>query len=629
MKKLIAIFLVLGCVLSAVDISAQQSRYLVLIEPTGDSIDGMPEMKYIPDTSQIYHFADSISRITFIREAIELFQLAQQYAFNKGLIEQIEPAYLAVTKNQGGFARQGFFLRMPDDRVADKSKAHYVDLTRGTLTSSPERLSSVTQIYPHELMHAIYRMLCSSGLEEASSYNVNMHYFSVITDYNTAFNEGFAEHMEAVSQEFEPDNFIKEGRKREIDSEIERIQPRIDGFRRDCGWPFRLGYYKAIMLLWYQPFEDYKRNVYVFGDEATFVNFSPDLKSVRDRITWRNTGIDQDKSRKKNLVQMMANEGFISTFFTQLAMSELKDAYRQADFYRQFRPDTSGVNNPLEDLSPLQNLFMKYFYVLDQSVKFGSSEKSQFIDFIDGYCRIFPEEAHVLVRIFKGLTGMDYTSELPPPFWALVKDYKHPSLVMDPYGAMTVPVYTFDINAAEEEDFRTIKGISRETADKIIQYRNVNGLFHSWDEFTGIPGLNRDEADLISSLKMDDAYFESLPETNMDIMALITTPLLNLLKNGLLFFIPFLGIVLFVYRGLKPRRKLFSTIIRYFLTWLLFLVAGLTAVVFLKTPEISLSIFIVCYLFLVFLVYRKKKEALPRNIIITALMGLLVTYFVV
>jgi len=46
-----------------------------------------------------------------------------------------------------------------------------------------------------------------------------------------------------------------------------------------------------------------------------------------------------------------------------------------------------------------------------------------------------------------------------------------------------------NINKATKEELTTVKGIGPVTAEKIIEYRTINGEFNSIDELTKIHGI--------------------------------------------------------------------------------------------------------------------------------------------
>jgi len=605
---------------------AQTEPEIVLVQPTGRQQNGLPEMTCMPDSSAICRYVDSAVEETFVGEAVKLYFFAQQYLYNLGELDTIEPAYLAVTKNQGGFAKQGLSLQQPDGSIIEKSATHYIDLTEGFISGPFERLSSLTQIYPHELMHAIFKMLSHSDSVEMTSYNVNMHYFSVITDFNTAFNEGFAEHMENVAVIFEPSEKLKLAKYQAIENIKPKLRQRIAGFKRDYSWPLRLEYYKASMLLWYQQFEDYKRYDHAVNGKGALANAYPEMENPRDMITIRNSGIGQVAGHHKNPLQRMASEGFVSTFFTNLAMSDLPAIYREESFYRAFRADTTQELIPEQTFNPSENQFLKYFYVLHHYVDYAHSDRAQLMDFIDGYIAEFPDEVPVLLNIYKDLAGEDYTNTLPPPLWMMVKDYDHPVLVMDPYGAVTVPVYTFDLNAAGIPDLMTIPGFDRLTAAKVLEYRDQKGLFRSFEEIRDINGLDNSLRELLLEHRLDAEYFNSFPEESISITSLIIKPLVNLFIKAMLFFIPLGILTILMFYKHKKTGQIILKIVKTLALWLLLLIAGLAAVILSGSPAFVMAGVAIVYLSIVAVIYRKKRELLTRNLAISLLMNGLVIY---
>ena len=175
-----------------------------------------------------------------------------------------------------------------------------------------------------------------------------MHYFSVRTDYSTAFNEGFAEHIENVSRIYEKNEDIKKG----IFADIERVKVQskfaITGFENDFLYPFRIGYFKMSMPIWYQKYENLKRYEHVKNGTIKFLNTTLELDDVEDQLMIRNSGIRQNKNELRNYVQMLSTEGVISSFFTRLTQSEVGDHFLDASFYKTFLIDTTVIFSPKE-----------------------------------------------------------------------------------------------------------------------------------------------------------------------------------------------------------------------------------------------------------------------------------------
>jgi competence protein ComEA len=46
-----------------------------------------------------------------------------------------------------------------------------------------------------------------------------------------------------------------------------------------------------------------------------------------------------------------------------------------------------------------------------------------------------------------------------------------------------------DINTASSEQLTRLKGVGPKTADKIIEYRETNGMFKAPEELTKVPGI--------------------------------------------------------------------------------------------------------------------------------------------
>jgi len=47
----------------------------------------------------------------------------------------------------------------------------------------------------------------------------------------------------------------------------------------------------------------------------------------------------------------------------------------------------------------------------------------------------------------------------------------------------------FDLNTATEQQLASIQGLNREQAKKLIEFRNQNGTFNSWEDLKRVPGI--------------------------------------------------------------------------------------------------------------------------------------------
>ncbi|MCB0572118.1 MAG: helix-hairpin-helix domain-containing protein [Phaeodactylibacter sp.] len=595
---------------------------VVVLQPTGNTIDSLIEMEVVPDTSRLYLLTMSAIDNSFAREIVSLYYYLQLYLKNKGERTTIEPAYLALTQNQGGFARFGFYLKgegpMPN--------SPYIDIVAKTIEAPQDRLMSFTQLYPHEMGHVFYRLLSSDASMEETSRAVDIHYFPMITDYGIAFDEGFAEHIENAARLFEPNDSLKQG----IFVDIRRLQGkmpgRIRGFENDYKAPLRLGYYKATMILWFQQLEDLRRYEQAMDGRVRFKNASMEKGSPEDRLSYRNSGV-RSTTEPRNRPQAMATEGLVSYFFTSVLQSELPKRYQDTEFYRAFLYDTTAQAAPPDQwLSPVQNQFLKYFAVLHGYVTVEHSNRAQWIDFMEGYRQLFPEEWPVMERLFRSVDGQGYYTFLPPPLWLMVKEHQHRPLALDAFGAITVPVYTFDLNRAEEEDLLTISGMSQADARLLLKYRHRQGLFLSLSDAADVPGLSDKGKQALLACTFDEAYFQAMGEPELDIMALLISPLKHLLLNALPYLLVVLLVALWLFRGAATPRALAWRGLGYTGLWLAFVVAGLAATVLSDKPLLVWVVFWAAVTGITALALNKNGDRRRRAVVVMTLMAIFVGY---
>ena len=55
-----------------------------------------------------------------------------------------------------------------------------------------------------------------------------------------------------------------------------------------------------------------------------------------------------------------------------------------------------------------------------------------------------------------------------------------------------------DLNTATEQELSAIQGIGKDNAKKIVEYRNENGPFESWEELKHLPVMS---ASVVDTLK--------------------------------------------------------------------------------------------------------------------------------
>lgn len=76
----------------------------------------------------------------------------------------------------------------------------------------------------------------------------------------------------------------------------------------------------------------------------------------------------------------------------------------------------------------------------------------------------------------------------------------------------SVTVYfPLDINSASVEELVMVRGIGEITANKIVEYRGINGYFYSMDELLNVDGIGKKKLAALNGYLYID--FDSLPET--------------------------------------------------------------------------------------------------------------------
>lgn len=121
----------------------------------------------------------------FTRKILALDELAMQVA-GAG-----KTSWLMLSMEDGGFARKGFWLREGDsERWLDEA---FVDLV---VDADSVADGSFEEIYAHEMGHVMLHRV----LDLPPGYSRTPHHSYSITDQQTALDEGFATHFQAVSR---------------------------------------------------------------------------------------------------------------------------------------------------------------------------------------------------------------------------------------------------------------------------------------------------------------------------------------------------------------------------------------------------------------------------------------------
>jgi len=91
-----------------------KSPEFVILMPADSSINDLPVLKEKPKSDTIKQIVDELFRTSYMFNSVRLYYLAQIYLINIGKQKHIEPAYLLLSNNQGGFPKFGFYLQLGD-----------------------------------------------------------------------------------------------------------------------------------------------------------------------------------------------------------------------------------------------------------------------------------------------------------------------------------------------------------------------------------------------------------------------------------------------------------------------------------------------------------------------------------
>ena len=587
------------------------SPKIVILSPIDSIINDLPVLTIMPEndvTTMVYNLFEK----SYMYQSARLYNLCQNYLIKINKIEKTEPVYLLLSKSQGGFARSGFYLKQGDS-ILDKSNASYIELVKNN-AHSEDYLGSMTQIYPHEMGHVIYHML-SEDSDSIVPGAVDVHYVSLVTDFRTAFNEGFAMHFENMAREFDPDT----ARLRKIDEDFnkkrEAVKPKVKSYVRDFKWPFRIDYYRTTMVFWFQNFEDIKRYEWVKTGKIKYRNVSNSFSNPEKSLFYRNSGIEADTALK-NPQQMYSTEGVIASFFYNVMHSNLKDNYPDISLLKMFLPISQISNEKiLQVINPFENQYIKIFYVLNKHVNFSLTERSQFIDFVKGYCFEFPDEVKTIQKIFEETTGYPIDIDSGSELWIVNSGYEHGILVMDQFGGIVLPFYCFNLNAADQADLKTYHEISDIDADLIINHIDENGPLASYADLNLIKGLSEQTRRILIDNKFSPEFFKNFEEENitLSIKNLIFSNVSHLLIRGIIYCLVSILLSFIVFRVTIHKIPGIKKAILYLLKFLLFFILGFACIIITNKP----AMYFILSSFLIMLTgyfFSRKRE---HNLAIT------------
>lgn len=442
---------------------------LVILSDTGKQHDGRPIVERVTNTQHL-----AVLSRGFSGKVLRLYQLAQRFAHPE---RPAEPAYLVLSDNQGGFPRAGFELENqvhPDTAFVDLHR-------RGDLSGRP---GAMDQIFPHELMHIIVKLLAG---ELPDGHATQVHAIGVRTDRLTAFDEGFAEHAQVMAID-DPDALPAT---KAIATDIvlrDRTRSQFEAYRTamTARWAIAT---KARMTfpLWFSRgeqvlrYHDVKANLFAREPDIPARLFTNG--SAYDVYLLENVLPGGANGAPKSIARMLATEGVVSALFNRIVTApSVRTTLADAAFYARF-----GLSELPAD--PLENAYLKVFAAIHD----GGYDANAVVD---AYGRLFPAERLDVDAIRRdAFLGRNATTAAE--LWLLNDNFKTGTTLFDQFRGLPRS-HAFELNASSRGDLASVGGVGTALAAAIL----AGTPYQSVDDLQRVPGMT---SQVLASFRAMDA----------------------------------------------------------------------------------------------------------------------------
>ena len=456
----IPVVVVLTCLLGA-SAYAEPPKQLVVLMPTGETRNDLPVFTVHPEGAIV----ESVLTRGFSGRLIRLYAMEQEY-LNRTTGVTPEPAYLLLSKRQGGFPEFGFVL----DAVR-KPTAGYVDLHQSQDLAG--RFGAMDQIFPHELLHVIVRQLTGEPRESGAN---QVHAIGVRTDPVTAFSEGFAEHVQVLCVD-DPDAAPATHALIGNQEVRQRARHELDAFARDLiARAVLVSPSQMRFLLWFSQSEQVLRYWDVKANAFARAPAIPERLLARadkyPAYLFRSVMPGAPGDSHKSAGELLATEGAVAYLFWRFVTSpQLGQRVRDDAFYEMFGTRAT-------DVTPIENVYLKIFHAL------YAGKPSDTAGFLRSYVAAFPDEAATVEAL---VLDVMFGQALPdaPEIWLASESLQTGTSLFDQFRGIPRP-HTFDANAASTFDWLTVPGVTPAIAEQLVRRAPYQRL----DELTGAANLD-------------------------------------------------------------------------------------------------------------------------------------------
>ncbi|HKR37323.1 MAG TPA: helix-hairpin-helix domain-containing protein [Steroidobacteraceae bacterium] len=439
-------------------------------------VDGQPLMKRdaknreLPVVTRVtsgalYDQLQKEAREGFTATVLALDELAQRRSGTAAV-----PTWLYLAVEDGGFARAGFWLR--DERGEHFVPDAFVDLVVDADTVAN---GGFEEIFAHEMGHVFLRRLFPSL---PFGYSRTPHMSLAITDYPTAFDEGFATHFQPLVRRLTRNAALRD---------------------EDLGLSS-----KPFVPYWLSNLDRSART------DGVRRNWFVQLQAPQGSAGSAARSTLFDVERLKNGNQMLASEGVVATLF-----------------YRWLVP------GPGDERALLERYGRMFDALAALDKRKPGPDSPLMVQLVDSYRSLFPQESDRMLTILLDTTyGATADASLTPAVESVAARGRsgdmeafvgelttsrkafaklRESVLKDPAtaGAALGPNLwllsdtpmggpdpkaktAINLNTAERDELLKLPGIDAASADKILASRRRDGLFRNLGDFAARAGLSAD-----------------------------------------------------------------------------------------------------------------------------------------
>jgi len=386
------------------------------------------------------------------------------------------PTWLYLSAEDGGFARRGFWLE-------DNGERRFVDELFVDLVVDPDIIADggFEEIFTHEMGHVFLRRLMP-GLPYG--WSRTPHSSMSVTDYPTAFDEGFATHFQSLVRRY---------------SRNPRLEELTLGLNA-----------KPFVPLWLSNLDRAGR---IDGVRRNLFVHEQLVPPGNDADAWSraNESTAFDMARLRNGQQMLSSEGVIATLFHRWLVpgegSRGAIVSRYSQLFRTMAAATADgwtmkADTPVfldlvdryctdvpADCTRIRNLVLDTTYgatadaTLPRTTE-AMAERGRIGDmagFVDGLKQARAQMTQLQAEVAQDPQRL--RAMLGPDIWLLGHTPEKPPGL--PSNEVAV-----NLNTAEAEQLRTLPGVDAATAERALRSRRESGSFADVADFVQRSGLD-------------------------------------------------------------------------------------------------------------------------------------------